>query len=151
MIWAHTKCLVSCPHMRAMGCLDGVFWRKLTVLQWASAHWEQPLVSRTPVSMTSVSNHYFDIPNGRDGVSNHQPHRWPVNSPHKWPVTRKMFPFDDVIMLFHAQNLHVVSFNGSTSNVSVFYSSQYFEVQLSKLNRRLKIIPRKTKAQSLFI
>ena len=26
-------------------------------------------------------------------------HRVPVNSPHKWPVTRKMFPFDDVIML----------------------------------------------------
>ena len=25
-------------------------------------------------------------------------HRWPVDSPHKWPVTRKMFPFDDVIM-----------------------------------------------------
>ena len=25
-------------------------------------------------------------------------HRWPVNSPHKVLVTRKMFPFDDVIM-----------------------------------------------------
>ena len=25
-------------------------------------------------------------------------HRWPVNSPHKVPVTRKKFPFDDVIM-----------------------------------------------------
>ena len=25
-------------------------------------------------------------------------HRWPVNSPPEWPVTRKMFPFDDVIM-----------------------------------------------------
>ena len=62
--------------------------------------------------------------NRRDGVSNRQPHdcllnrlirrrskktsklrvtglgihRGPVNSPHKWPVTRKMFPFDDVIM-----------------------------------------------------
>ena len=64
--------------------------------------------------------------NERDGVSNHQRaivystvysgadqrkhqssaslafvrgfHRWPVNSPHKGPVTRKMFPFDDVIM-----------------------------------------------------
>ena len=63
---------------------------------------------------------------GRDGFTNHQPHdcllnrsfrqikekhqsstslafvrgihRWPVNSPHKWPVTRKMLPFDDVIM-----------------------------------------------------
>ena len=62
----------------------------------------------------------------RDSVSNHQPHdcllnrlfrrrskktsklrvtglvrgihRGPGNSPHKWPVTRKMFPFDDVIM-----------------------------------------------------
>ena len=26
-------------------------------------------------------------------------HRGPVNSPHKWPVTRKMFLFDDVIMV----------------------------------------------------
>ena len=25
-------------------------------------------------------------------------HRWPVNSPHKRPVTRKMFPFYDVII-----------------------------------------------------
>ena len=38
-------------------------------------------------------------------------HRWPVNSPHKGPVTRKMFPFDDVIMktALHTQNeLHIV-------------------------------------------
>ena len=27
-------------------------------------------------------------------------HRRQMNSPHKWPVTRKMFPFDDVIMSF---------------------------------------------------
>ena len=26
-------------------------------------------------------------------------HRGPANSPHKWPITRKMFPFDDVIMI----------------------------------------------------
>ena len=59
--------------------------------------------------------------NERDCVSNHQPHdcllnrlrkhqssaslafvrgihRCPVNSPHKGPVTRKVLPFDDVIM-----------------------------------------------------
>ena len=31
-------------------------------------------------------------------------HRRPVNSPYKWPVTRKMLPFDDVIIKygFHA-------------------------------------------------
>ena len=32
-------------------------------------------------------------------------HRGPVNSPHKWPVTRKMFPFDDVIMTSEASTL----------------------------------------------
>ena len=64
--------------------------------------------------------------NDHDSVSNHQPYdcllnrlfrrrskktsklrvtglcagNSPGNSPHKWPVTRKMFPFDDVIMYF---------------------------------------------------
>ena len=32
-------------------------------------------------------------------------HRGPVNSPHKWPVTRKMFPFDDVIMNYFVWNV----------------------------------------------
>ena len=32
-------------------------------------------------------------------------HRGPVNSPHKWPVTRKMFPFHDVIM--HGLSIHM--------------------------------------------
>ena len=27
-------------------------------------------------------------------------HRWPMDSPHKRPVTRKIFPFDDVIMIW---------------------------------------------------
>ena len=43
-------------------------------------------------------------------------HRGPVNSTHKWPVTRKMFPFDDVIMIcmkliskwYHHNNLAAV-------------------------------------------
>ena len=29
-------------------------------------------------------------------------HRRSVISPHKWPVTRKMFPFDDVIMVWNS-------------------------------------------------
>ena len=34
-------------------------------------------------------------------------HLGPLNSPHKWPVTRKMFPFDDVIMYqFHLYSIH---------------------------------------------
>ena len=41
-------------------------------------------------------------------------HRGPVNFPHKWPVTRKMFPFDDVIM-FH------LKLNKVTDNVKTSY------------------------------
>ena len=32
-------------------------------------------------------------------------YRRPVNTPHKWPVTRKMFPFDDVIMMYFYMSL----------------------------------------------
>ena len=42
-------------------------------------------------------------------------HRRPVNSPHKWPVTRKMFPFDDVITL-------MFSFMNMFSNMLSSYS-----------------------------
>ena len=31
----------------------------------------------------------------------------PVNSPHKWPVTRKMFPFDDVIMSWYGNGFGI--------------------------------------------
>ena len=34
-------------------------------------------------------------------------HRSPMNFPHKWPLTRKMFPLDDVIMLFYIQLIHM--------------------------------------------
>ena len=38
-------------------------------------------------------------------------HQWLVNSSHKWPVTRKMFPFDDVIMIQigHGEHTHLAS------------------------------------------
>ena len=58
--------------------------------------------------ITSLTSVYSTVYSGAD-QSKHQSsaslafvwgiHRGPVNSPHKWPVTRKMFPFDDVIML----------------------------------------------------
>ena len=39
-------------------------------------------------------------------------HRGPENSPHKWPVTRKMFPFDDVIMKYRTAVLCIQAGNG---------------------------------------
>ena len=34
-------------------------------------------------------------------------HRGPVKSPRKWSVTRKMLPFDDVIMIYH-ELFHII-------------------------------------------
>ena len=48
-------------------------------------------------------------------------HRSPVNSPHKWPVTRKMFPFDDVICTLkqpsQAGDDHIARYRRLTSPV----------------------------------
>ena len=44
--------------------------------------------------------------------------RRPVNSPHKGPVTRKMFPFDDVIMVSDGSPVDPVS-----SKVLIMYDT----------------------------
>ena len=55
-------------------------------------------------SLTIVSSTVYSVADQRKHQSSASlafvwgVHRGPVNSPHKWPVTRKMFPFDDVIM-----------------------------------------------------
>ena len=61
--------------------------------------------------ITSLTIVYSNVYSGAD-QRNHQSsasltsvretHRSPVISPHKWPVTRKMFPFDDVIMILRS-------------------------------------------------
>ena len=70
-------------------------------------HYDDVIMSTLASKITSLTVVYSTIYSGAD-QSKHQSsaslafvwgiHRGPVNSPHKWPVTRKMFPFDDVIM-----------------------------------------------------
>ena len=44
-------------------------------------------------------------------------HRWTVNSPHKGPVTRKMFPFDDVIMTHCHSRVNLMAAASYSTNV----------------------------------
>ena len=70
-------------------------------------HYDDVIMSTIASQITSLTIVYSTVYSGAD-QSKHQSsaslafvwgiHRGPVNSPHKWPVTRKMFPFDDVIM-----------------------------------------------------
>ena len=71
-------------------------------------HYNDVIMGAMASQITSLTIVYSTVYSGA-GQRKHQSsaslasvrgiHRWPVNSPHKKPVTRKMFPFDDVIML----------------------------------------------------
>ena len=101
--------------------------------------------------------------NYHDSVSNHQPHGCllnrlfrrrskktsklrvtglcvgnspgPVNSSHKWPVTRKMFPFDDVIMKTMCDRYKLVRVRLASMGNKV----QSTEVNLKAIPMRIKI------------
>ena len=75
--------------------------------RYIAYHQDDVIMSTIASQITSLTIFYSTIYSGAD-QSKHQSsaslafvwgiHRGPVNSPHKWPVTRKMFPFYDVIM-----------------------------------------------------
>ena len=102
------------------GLMSTIYQWDLVAFTWAQFHSKH--------SNISILDSLRWRQNDHDGVSNHQPHGCllnrlfgrrskktsklrvtglcagnspgPVNSPHKGPVTRKMFPFDDVIMYY---------------------------------------------------
>ena len=70
-------------------------------------HYSDVIMVAMASQITSLTSAYSTVYSGAD-QRKHQSsaslafvrgiHCWPVNSPHKWLVTRKMFPFDDVII-----------------------------------------------------
>ena len=72
-----------------------------------SIHCSDVIVGAMASQITSLTIVYSTVYTGSDQRKHRRSaslafvrgiHRWPVNSPHKWPVTRKIFPFDDVII-----------------------------------------------------
>ena len=72
-------------------------------------HYDDVIMGAIASQITSLTIVYSTIYSDADKRKHQSPtslafvrgiHRGPVNSPHKWPVTRKMLPFDDVIMWF---------------------------------------------------
>ena len=84
-----------------------LFVPKLQLILACTSHYSDVVMGAIASQITSLMLVYSTVYSGED-QRKHQSsaslafvrgiHRWPVNSPHKWPVTRKMFPFDDVIM-----------------------------------------------------
>ena len=84
------------------GILCGDYWHGCVLL-----HYGDVIIGTIASQITSLTIVYSTIYSDAD-QRKHQSsaslafvrgiHRGPVNFPQKWPVTRKMFPFDDVIM-----------------------------------------------------
>ena len=69
-------------------------------------------VTMSASQITSLAIVYWSVYSGTDQIKPQSSsplaivrgiNRWPVNTPHKWPITRKVFPFGDVIMLYEVQ------------------------------------------------
>ena len=101
------------PHWNSMGLLEisRVTWQvcycqaTILVVKSLQLYYSDVIISAVPSQITGVPIGYSIVCSGADRRKSSASlafvrgiHRSPVNSPHKGPVTRKMFPFDDVIM-----------------------------------------------------
>ena len=123
--WARWRFKSPASRFRPVECRLSL--KSVKTLHWAKARWFWLLSKRLRFTSTSAK-HFNDVIMGSIASQitsltvvysivywvtdqrKHQSsaslafvwgiHRGPVNSPHKWPVTRKMFPFDDIIMKY---------------------------------------------------
>ena len=110
-------------------------------------HYSDVIMGSIASQITSLTIVYSNVYSGAD-QRKHQCsaslafvrviHRRPVNSLHKGPVTRKLFPFDDVIMkcgLFSGTNiwpLVYLSFNSVVCNVILWLTMYWFIYMMDK-------------------
>ena len=88
--------------------LQGQWVERVKFYTTASNHYSDIIMGVMASQITSLTIVYSTIYSGTD-QRKHQSsasmafvwgiHRWLVNSLHKWPVMRKMFPFEDFIMM----------------------------------------------------
>ena len=119
--FSHAKDLVSVKQPGRIWIITGInqneimYWKKHKAQQNRGltinvmGHNTDVMMSAMASQITSLTIVYLTVYSGTD-QRKHQSsvslaflrwiHRRPKNSPHKGPVTRKMFPFDDVIMRY---------------------------------------------------
>ena len=85
--------IVSPGHQQSWYWLHRIQVPRLSWRRVSMPHFSDVIMGGMASQITGISIVYSIVCSGADE------RMWPVNSPHKGPVTRKMFPFDDVIMM----------------------------------------------------
>ena len=112
-------------------------------------HYNDVIMSTMASQITSLIIVYSTVFSGADKKTHQSSaslafvrgiHRRPVNSLHKWPVTRKMFPCDDVIMLwldyrfiFHSCDIFTHILRVTSLALGQSYDSSASEVTLKNM------------------
>ena len=116
------------------------------MLKIHSYHYSDVISSTMTSQTTGVSIAYSTVCSGAE-QRNHQSsaslifvrriHRWPVNSPHKGSATRKLFPFDDVIMivLFWCAFMYIFP---SLSRYNTYDWNKWCHVVLGKATKAIR-------------
>ena len=115
----YKKC--RCVLMRFAPIIDNpTLWSRLHYIIWCfmsrflsmaeiGLHYDDVTMGGMASQITSLTIVYSTVYSVADQRKHQSPaslafvrgiHRGPVNSPHKWLVTRKLFPFDDVILRY---------------------------------------------------
>ena len=126
---------------------DTVVWRTREHAPISPAHCSDVITRAMASQITGVSIVCLAFCSGAD-QRKHQSsaslafvrgiHRWPVDSPHKGPVTRKLFPFDDVIMsILHNDTL----LHPSQKSILRYYSSRAVSLYQRNTNCHLSCRP----------
>ena len=128
-------------------------------LQKSCSHYDDVIIGAIASQITSLTIVYSTVYSGAD-QSKHQSsaplafvwgiHRGPVNSPHKWPVTRKMFPFDDVIMRDHSDQELWTSYMWSVSLDRCFPAFSVRDTNFQKVTNRIALSLKSVQSSTIF-
>ena len=104
-------CIRVCVRTREFGCVFRykILVKMMTCIKKCAIHYNDVIMGAIASQITRLMIVYSIVYSDADQRKHQRSaslafvwgiHRGPVNSPHKWPVTRKMFPFNAVIMLW---------------------------------------------------
>ena len=127
----------ACLHWNTLGLNERTPSMPMSWLHESSSHYDDVIMTVIASQITSLTIVYTTVYSDADQRKHESSaslafvwgiHRGPVNSPHKGPLTRKMFPFDDVIMSLSILNEHL-SFTKNR-----FYSFRHFNGEIKYKN-----------------
>ena len=151
MDWAKTTARRDEKHL-----IFGISVHLILVHASLRNHYDDVIMSTMASQITSLAIVYSTVYSSTDQRKNQSSaslvfvrgiHRWPVDSPHKGPVTRKMFLFDDIIMIRGCLSIHM-SYQYSESHYkdktvlrsSHLYNGNPYTGKTVSLNRNCPVI-----------